>query len=106
MSFFRSIKVRVWFRFEVVVMAMLAFTYVFLIALFPSFYSWMKTYELEEAFVKIRANWSSENIYNVFAGYNDYRLIVFNNFFICLVGNVRSSDKVTKLSVLNSRNKS
>lgn len=66
MSFFRSIKVRVWFRFEVVVMAMLAFTYVFLIALFPSFYSWMKTYEIEETFVKIRANWSSENIYNVF----------------------------------------
>lgn len=65
MSFFRSIKVRVWFRFEVVVMAMLAFTYVFLIALFPSFYSWMKTYEIEETFVKIRANWSNENIVEI-----------------------------------------
>ena len=65
MSFFRSIKVRVWFRFEVVVMAMLAFTYVFLIALFPSFYSWMKTYEIEETFVKIRANWSNESIFEI-----------------------------------------
>ena len=65
MSFFRSIKVRVWFRFEVVVMAMLAFTYVFLIALFPSFYSWMKTYEIEETFVKIRANWSNESVFEI-----------------------------------------
>lgn len=65
MSFFRSIKVRVWFRFEVVVMAMLAFTYVFLIALFPSFYSWMKTYEIEETFVKIRANWSNDSIFEI-----------------------------------------
>lgn len=65
MSFFRSIKVRVWFRFEVVVMAMLAFTYVFLIALFPSFYSWMKTYEIEETFVKIRANWANDNIVEI-----------------------------------------
>lgn len=65
MSFFRSIKVRVWFRFEVVVMAILAFTYVFLIALFPSFYSWMKTYEIEETFVKIRANWSNENVFEI-----------------------------------------
>ena len=46
-------------------MAMLAFTYVFLIALFPSFYSWMKTYEIEETFVKIRANWSNENIVEI-----------------------------------------
>ena len=65
MSFFRSIKVRVWLRFEIVVMAILAFTYVFLIALFPSFYSWMKTYESEETFVKIRSNWSNENILEI-----------------------------------------
>ncbi len=65
MSFFRSIKVRVWLRFEVVVMAMLTFTYVFLIALFPSFYSWSKTYEIEETFIKIRANWTSENIIEI-----------------------------------------
>lgn len=65
MSFFRSIKVRVWLRFEIVVMAILAFTYVFLIALFPSFYSWMKTYEIEETFVKIRANWTSESVFEI-----------------------------------------
>ncbi len=46
-------------------MAMLAFTYVFLIALFPSFYSWMKTYEIEETFVKIRANWANDNIVEI-----------------------------------------
>ncbi len=46
-------------------MAILAFTYVFLIALFPSFYSWMKTYEIEETFVKIRANWSNENVFEI-----------------------------------------
>lgn len=46
-------------------MAMLAFTYVFLIALFPSFYSWMKTYEIEETFVKIRANWSNESVFEI-----------------------------------------
>ena len=65
MSFLRSIKVRVWLRFEMVVVAMLAFTYVFLIALFPSFYSWMKTYEIEETFVKIRSNWTNENIVQI-----------------------------------------
>ncbi len=65
MSFFRSIKVRVWLRFEIVVLAMLAFTYVFLIALFPSFYSWSKTYEIEETFVKIRSNWTSEKIVDI-----------------------------------------
>ena len=38
MKFRRSIKFNVWARFEAIVIAMLAFTYVFLIVLFPSFY--------------------------------------------------------------------
>ncbi len=62
MNFFRSIKVHVWLRFEIIVVAMLAFTYVFLIALLPNFYEWMKTYEISEALVEIRANWESEKI--------------------------------------------
>lgn len=61
MNFFRSIKVRVWARFEIIVLAMLVFTYIFLIALFPKFYEWMKTYEISEAFVEISSNWSSED---------------------------------------------
>lgn len=62
MNFFRSIKVRVWARFEIVVLAMLAFTYIFLIAMFPLFYSWMKTYEISEVFVEISSGWHEENI--------------------------------------------
>lgn len=65
MNFFRSIKVRVWARFEVVVIAMLAFTYVFLIAMFPNFYEWMKTYEISEALVEIRSNWHSDEIVTI-----------------------------------------
>lgn len=62
MNFFRSIKYRVWARFEIVVIAMLAFTYVFLIAMFPSFYEWMKTYEISEALIEIRSHWYSDDI--------------------------------------------
>lgn len=65
MDFFRSIKIRVWARFEIVVIAMLAFTYVFLVGLFPNFYEWMKTYEIKEALVEIRTNWSEENLINI-----------------------------------------
>lgn len=65
MNFFRSIKVRVWALFEVVVIAMLTFTYIFLIAMFPNFYEWMKTYEISEALVDIRSNWRTDNILNV-----------------------------------------
>ena len=65
MNFFRSIKYRVWVRFEIVVVAMLAFTYVFLIAMFPSFYEWMKTYEISETLVDIRAHWYSDDIADV-----------------------------------------
>ena len=65
MNFFRSIKYKVWVRFEIVVVAMLAFTYVFLIAMFPSFYEWMKTYEISETLVDIRAHWYSDDIADV-----------------------------------------
>ncbi len=62
MNFFRSIKVRVWALFEIVVIVMLVFTYIFLIAMFPGFYEWMKTYEISEALLEIRGNWNSDQI--------------------------------------------
>lgn len=65
MDFFRSIKFRAWLLFETVVVAMLGFTYIFLIAMFPSFYEWMKTYEISEAFVEIKANWTSDDVIEV-----------------------------------------
>lgn len=65
MNFFRSIKVRVWALFEIVVIAMLTFTYIFLIAMFPNFYEWMKTYEITEALVEIRAHWLEDDIADV-----------------------------------------
>lgn len=65
MNFFRSIKVRVWLLFETVVMVMLVFTYIFLIAMFPGFYEWMKTYEISEALLEIRSNWESDQIVKV-----------------------------------------
>ena len=58
MKFRRSIKFNVWARFEAIVIAMLAFTYVFLIVLFPSFYEWMKTYEIAESMAYIKTSWS------------------------------------------------
>lgn len=58
MDFFRSIKFNVWVRFEAIVLAMLMFTYVFLIVLFPMFYEWMKTYEIAEAMAYIKASWT------------------------------------------------
>ena len=65
MNFFRSIKIRAWLLFEFVVLAMLAFTYFFLIAMFPNFYEWMKTYEISEVLVEIRSNWNNDNIRQV-----------------------------------------
>lgn len=65
MNFFRSIKIRVWALFEIVVVVMLVFTYVFLIAMFPGFYEWMKTYEISEALLVIHENWNNENIVTV-----------------------------------------
>ena len=60
MNFLRSIKFNVWVRFEAIVIAMLVFTYVFLIAMFPMFYEWMKSYEMAEALGYIKASWSLE----------------------------------------------
>lgn len=65
MEFFRSIKFRSWILFETVVVAMLGFTYIFLIALFPTFYKTMKTYEISEAFVEIKSNWTNDTIIDV-----------------------------------------
>ncbi len=59
---FKSIKFQVWLRFEAIVMAMLLFIYIFLIASFPTFYEWMKTYEISEAVVTIKANWYNNDL--------------------------------------------
>ena len=61
MNFFHSIKFRAWMLFETIVIAMLGFTYIFLIAMFPIFYRTMKTYEISEAFVEIKENWDSDD---------------------------------------------
>lgn len=61
MKFLRSIKFNVWLRFEAIVIAMLVFTYVFLIALFPFFYEWMKSYEIAEAMAYIRVSWAQDS---------------------------------------------
>lgn len=58
MKLLRSIKFNVWVRFEAIVLAMLVFTYVFLIAMFPMFYEWMKSYEIAEAMTYIKASWA------------------------------------------------
>lgn len=65
MNFFRSIKVRVWALFEIVVIGMLVFTYIFLIAMFPGFYEWMKTYEISEALIEIKSNWNNDALNSV-----------------------------------------
>ncbi|MBS7368539.1 MAG: HAMP domain-containing histidine kinase [Oscillospiraceae bacterium] len=65
MNYFKSIKFQVWLRLEVLALAMLLFTYVFLIALFPYFYEIMKTYEISEAAVTIRANWYKDDLTDI-----------------------------------------
>ncbi len=65
MSLFKSIKFHVWLRLELVVAALLIFTYIFLIAMFPMFYEWMKTYEISEAVLNIRSNWYNEQLVNI-----------------------------------------
>ena len=61
MKFLRSIKFNVWVRFEAIVLAMLAFTYIFLIAMFPMFYDWMKSNEIAEAMAYIKASWNDDS---------------------------------------------
>lgn len=58
MKLLRSIKFNVWLCFEAIVVAMLIFTYVFLIALFPVFYEWSKSFEIAEAMAYIKMSWS------------------------------------------------
>lgn len=65
MNFFRCIKVRVWALFEIAVIAMLSFIYIFLIAMYPYFYEWMKTYEISDAFVQIKQHWYNDDIVQV-----------------------------------------
>ena len=62
MKLFKSIKFHVWLRFEAIVMAMLLFIYIFLIASFPTFYEWMKTYEISEAVITIKTNWYNSEL--------------------------------------------
>ena len=64
MKFLRSIKFNVWVRFEAIVLAMLAFTYIFLIAMFPMFYEWMKSYEIAEAMAYIKASATGTDLSN------------------------------------------
>lgn len=59
MDFFKSIRFHIWLRLEILALAMLAMTYIFLIALFPYFYEMMKTYEISQAVVTIRSYWYS-----------------------------------------------
>ncbi|MBQ8171911.1 MAG: sensor histidine kinase [Oscillospiraceae bacterium] len=65
MGFFRSIKFQIWLRFEMVVAAILAFIYIFLILLFPMFYEWMKVEEIGRALVTIQSSWYDDDIKDV-----------------------------------------
>lgn len=58
----KSIRFQVWIRFEAIVLGMLTLTYIFLIAMFPTFYEWMKTYEISEALVSIRSVWNTDDL--------------------------------------------
>lgn len=61
----KSIKFQVWLRFELVVAVLLMFTYIFLIEMFPTFYEWMKTYEISDAIITIRSNWYNTELADI-----------------------------------------
>ncbi|MBE6889335.1 MAG: HAMP domain-containing histidine kinase [Ruminococcaceae bacterium] len=61
-SFFRSIKLQVWLRFEIVVAAMLVLTYFFLVAMFSVFYEWMKVEEIDRSLDTIQKSWNEGDI--------------------------------------------
>lgn len=65
MDVFKSIRFQIWIRLETLVLAMLLLTYVFLVAMFPMFYEWMKTYEISQAVVTIRNNFYSEELTDI-----------------------------------------
>ena len=98
MNFFRSIKFRVWTRFVIIVLAMLAITYICLIAMFPMFYGWMKSYEINEAFVEIRSNWESDNFGDILdkqaSAKKMYIEIIYPNNSTIIVNRL---DKIVKL---------
>lgn len=61
MNLLRSIKLQIWLRFEIVVVTMLCFTYVFLIVLFPSFYELMKIQEISSSLSTVQNTWYDNN---------------------------------------------
>ena len=104
MKFLRSIKFNVWARFEAIVIAMLMFTYVFLIVLFPTFYEWMKTYEIAEAMAYIRTSWSvssESNFSNVVSGIarkNKMYIEIATPYYVGYVDYLGGSQSLSQLS--------
>ena len=104
MKFLRSIKFNVWARFEAIVIAMLMFTYVFLIVLFPTFYEWMKTYEIAEAMAYIRASWSVSteadfgNVVSGIARKNKMYIEISTPYYVGYVDYLGGSQSLSQLS--------
>ncbi len=104
MNFLRSIKFNVWVRFEAIVVAMLMFTYVFLIVLFPTFYEWMKTYEIAEAMAYIKTSWSigsESNFTDVVTGIarkNKMYIEISTPYYVGYVDYLGGSQSLSQLS--------
>ncbi len=104
MKFLRSIKFNVWVRFEAIVIAMLLFTYVFLIVLFPTFYEWMKTYEIAEAMAYIRTSWSVgsdgdfSNVVSGIARKNKMYIEITTPYYVGYVDYLGGSQSLSQLS--------
>lgn len=104
MKFLRSIKFNVWVRFEAIVLAMLMFTYVFLIVLFPTFYEWMKTYEIAESMAYIKASWSigaENNFSDVVTGIarnNKMYIEISTPYYVGYVDYLGGSQSLSQLS--------
>ncbi len=65
MNLFRSITFQIWLRFEIIVAAMLAMSYIFLIVTFPTFYEWMKISEISGSLDTVKASWYNPNVGSV-----------------------------------------
>ena len=65
MEALKSIRFQIWIRLESLVLVMLLLTYIFLIAMFPMFYEWMKTYEISQAVITIRENWYNSQLTDI-----------------------------------------
>ncbi len=104
MKFLRSIKFNVWVRFEAIVIAMLLFTYVFLIVLFPTFYEWMKTYEIAEAMAYIKTSWSVgsdgdfSNVVSGIARKNKMYIEISTPYYVGYVDYLGGSQSLSQLS--------